>query len=249
MIERRRRVRCRLQCELLGAQPNRRRSSIVTLSEGGFALETSLPIDPGQPIRLCILPHRREQSVELTGIVWNDRAAHRGGAPLRVLGCVVSDPPPGFLALFDEVDRREAAQTQEMLISRPQRTRKQTPLSQPPSPKAPRTDAAELLRWREEPERPPSRKEPEPSRSREEPELPRSREPLPPPKPEPVETLPRFRVRLRQVGGSRTRTFDVRAHSMARAAERAQAELAGSRVRWKLLEVIPGGSAAKPRRS
>jgi hypothetical protein len=56
-------------------------------------------------------------------------------------------------------------------------------------------------------------------------DLPRSRAPLPPPKPEPEEALPVFKVRLKQVGGPRTRVVAVRAHSVAEATERAQAEL------------------------
>ncbi len=178
--------------------------------------------------------------MKITGLVWNRRDTRRERSSLRLLGCVVSDPPPGFLQLFAEVNRREAPDIWQLPIRQPASTPQQTPLSQPPSPKAPRTDAAELRHAPEEPALP---------RSPEESELPRSREPLPPPKPEPVETLPRFRVRLRQVGGSRTRTFDVPAQSMARAAELAQAELAGSSVRWQILEVIPGGSAPAPRRS
>ena len=52
-------------------------------------------------------------------------------------------------------------------------------------------------------------------------DLPRSRVPLPPPKPEADESFPRFRVRLKQVGGPRTRILSARACSMVQAAERA----------------------------
>ena len=65
-------------------------------------------------------------------------------------------------------------------------------------------------------------------------DLPRSRVPFPPPKPEPDESFPRFRVRLKQVGGPRIRIVSVRACSMMQAAERARSALAGG---WEVLEV------------
>lgn len=73
-------------------------------------------------------------------------------------------------------------------------------------------------------------------------DLPRSRDPLPPPKPEPEESLPHFRVRLRQIGGPRTRNVSVRACSIPQAADRARAELGDSGSaggRWAVLEVTP----------
>jgi len=74
-------------------------------------------------------------------------------------------------------------------------------------------------------------------------DLPRSRAPLSPPKPEPEESLPGFRVRLRQIGGPRTRRVSVQAHSIPQAAERALAKLSDradsdSDV-WEVLEVTP----------
>lgn len=223
-LERRHRVRCRLACELLGQKRTRTRSNIVALSEGGFAIETDLQIEVGEPIRLCILPHRQERSVKVTGIVWNDRPSRGSYARHRVLGCVLSDPPPGFLELLAEAEKREAPRTRPRVPVPVRKTAKPNP-----KPAAPRPAPAF----------PPA----------EEPELPRSREPLAPPKREPEETLPRFRVRVRQVGGSRTRTFELRARSMAQAADRVRAELEGTGTRWKVLEVIPGGRAARPVRS
>lgn len=70
-----------------------------------------------------------------------------------------------------------------------------------------------------------ARPRPATSAGQNEADLPRSRAPLPPPKPEPEESLPLFRVRLKQVGGPRTRVVVVRAHSAAEATERARAEL------------------------
>ena len=187
----------------------RARSSVVTLSEGGFALETLAEFEVGEAIRLCILPHRRERAVKLTGIVWNDRAARRSDASLRVIGCVVSEPPPRFLQLLDEVKERDGPRSAgiENLARRLRAS----------------TDSPEL-----------------------ESELPRSRVPLPPPKPEAEENLPRFRVRLKQVGGSRTRTLEVPAPSRAQARDRARAELSASGVRWLVLEVVACGLGSDP---
>ena len=46
------------------------------------------------------------------------------------------------------------------------------------------------------------------------PALPRPRDPMPPPKPDAVETLPLFRVRIKQVDGPRTRWLEIRAQSV-----------------------------------
>jgi hypothetical protein len=231
-LERRHRIRCRLACELLGKKHTRTRPNIVALSEGGFALETDLQIEVGEPIRLCILPHRQDRSVKVTGIVWNDRPSRRGYGQQRVLGCVLSDPPPRFLELLAEVEKREAPRTTSRVPAAVRRTAKPTPQPKP----TPKAKAA-------------TRRSASKFSPTAEPELPRSREPLPPPKPEPEETLPCFRVRVKQVGGSRTRAFDVRAHSMARAAELVQSELERTDTRWQVLEVVPIGGSVPPVRS
>jgi hypothetical protein len=57
-------------------------------------------------------------------------------------------------------------------------------------------------------------------------DLPRSREIQPPPKPEPEETLPYFRVRMKQIGGPRTRILMLRARSATQAEMLAHEELA-----------------------
>ena len=66
-------------------------------------------------------------------------------------------------------------------------------------------------------------------------DLPRSREPMPPPKPEPEELLPGFRVRVKQVGGHRTRMFRARATSLSEAADRVVAALAHADGEWEVL--------------
>ena len=71
-------------------------------------------------------------------------------------------------------------------------------------------------------------------------DLPRSRAPMPPPKREPEESLPGFRVRLKQAGGPRTRILRIQATSVADAEERARAEIramAGDGVGWDILDV------------
>ncbi len=213
-IERRRRVRCRLACEPLGEKRTSTRSSVVTLSEGGFAFETLGSYEVGEAIRLCILPHRRERAVKVSGIVWNDRAARSSDASLRVFGCVLSEPPSRFLELLNEVVVREDPQSAGRATGGVQRL------------------ARKLLESA--------------SSSGVEPELPRSRAPLPPPKPDAEENLPRLRVRLKQVGGSRSRTVEVHATSRADAREQARAKLSESGTRWLVLQVVPCGLGSDP---
>jgi len=59
-----------------------------------------------------------------------------------------------------------------------------------------------------------------------EPDLPRSREIQPPPKHEPEESWPYFRVRMKQIGGPRTRILTVRARSATQAETLAHEKLA-----------------------
>ena len=56
--------------------------------------------------------------------------------------------------------------------------------------------------------------------------MPRSRELQPPPKREPEESLPYFRVRMKQIGGPRTRIITMRARSATQAERMALEELA-----------------------
>lgn len=58
-----------------------------------------------------------------------------------------------------------------------------------------------------------------------EPDLPRSKELQPPPKVEPDESLPYFRVRMKQIGGPRTRVLTLRARSATQAERLALEEL------------------------
>lgn len=201
-IQRRRRVRCRLGCEILGQGRRNERATIVALSEGGLGIEVASPVEVGEPIELRIRSRRNGPAVEVTALVWNQRVFRRGrnGPKLRAVGCVISSPPADFLALLDQLEPKDA-----------------------------RSDRRSRVRVKRSPAPPP------PDET-----LPRSREPMPPPKPEPEETLPCFRVRLKQVGGSRTRIVKVRAPSVAEASQRARTGLTDSGT-WQVLEVLPDG--------
>ncbi len=64
--------------------------------------------------------------------------------------------------------------------------------------------------------------------------LPRPRSPLPPPKPDEEDALPRFRVRLKDGGSPRSRSATLRARSAQEAERRACEELGAT---WEVLEV------------
>jgi hypothetical protein len=200
-LERRPRTRCRISCSVAGDDGRPHDGALVSLSEGGFGIETALCIEQGDAIRVRVGPRVRAGAVRVDGIVWYERPLQRAreGAALRLLGCVVSEATPVFLSLLAEVERRNAPAAPRRLPSRPG-----------------------AVRERAEPG---------------DPELPRSREPLPPPKPEPEERLPSFRVRLKQIGGPRTRMVCLRARSLAEAYELAQLEVAASHLgAWEVME-------------
>ena len=71
-------------------------------------------------------------------------------------------------------------------------------------------------------------------------DLPRARDLEPPPKLEPEEGLPYFKVRLRQTGGPRTRIMPLQARSATQAEARALeglSRLAGGAEGWGVLHV------------
>lgn len=189
---------------------------MLSLSEGGFGLETAERVEQGDSIRLQIHPQGGVPEVEVQAIVWYDHPAPRASknGALRVLGCVVPDRPPEFLDLFATIERRNAPRERATRAERVSRARK------PPAEEA---DA----------------------------DLPRSRAPLAParPRPESEEALAGFRVRLRQIGGSRTKRISVQAGSLAQAAERVGTVLAGPGFRgadaWEVLEITPMGDPAQ----
>ncbi len=197
-IKRRRRVGCKLPCEVLVSKKRRVPGRVVTLSEGGFALLTAVTVDQGDALDLVIDP-KGARPIHVTGIVWNDTKpeTRQASSVLRRIGCVVSEPSDSFAALLERMLPSEQAVT----IGTPGRDHSDvTPLAPP----APRNRVDE---WAE-------------------PDLPRSRELQPPPKQEPEESLPWFRVRLKQLGGPRTRILTLRARSATQAEERAFEELA-----------------------
>lgn len=109
-IQRRRRVRCRLRCEVLEGRRRSTEAAILSLSEGGLSLEVARGVDQGDGLRLRIAPKAGAAGVRVDAIVWNHRVVShtRKGLKRYVLGCVVSDPPPDFLRLLDRLEQRNA---------------------------------------------------------------------------------------------------------------------------------------------
>lgn len=209
-IKRRRRVRCKLQCEIV--QPNKRPipARLVTLSEGGFAVITTLGLGQGESIRVLVKPDHGGTPIKISGIVWNEAETAGIGTSSRLhrLGCVVSDPPDSYLAMLDRLDP-------------PSARREPMPIAVPILRRDFDSEAAEA-------------------------DLPRSREILPPPKREPEETLPYFRIRMKQIGGPRTRILTLRARSASHAEQLALDELArvcSDSAGWGVLHIarIAGG--------
>ncbi len=190
-IKRRRRVGCRLKCEIAAPNGSRVRGRVISISEGGLAVVAELSLDQGEPIVLMLAPGRGRKPIRISAIVWYDESASPSGRRSRIrhLGCVVSQPPRAFLALLDEL------------------------APEPSAPSTSRRNAVPVAKSR--------RVDPE----RVEPDLPRSRELQPPPKAEPDESLPYFRIRLKQIGGPRTRILTLRARSATQAERLALDEL------------------------
>ena len=188
-ITRRKRVRCKLSCEI--AQAGRRRipGRVTTLSEGGLAVLTDLRFEQGDPIHLKIKSGLGGKPIIVSAIIWNDRSSSGAGVKsrLRRYGCVISQPSRSYLALLDRLE----------------------PSSVRPDPV---------------PVAVPRRRDTETESA--EPDLPRSRELQPPTKREPEETLPYFRIRMKQIGGPRTRILTLRARSATQAETLALQELA-----------------------
>lgn len=197
-IKRRRRVRCKLPCEIVLNAKQRVPGRIVTLSEGGIAVLTGAGFDQGDSMRIVIDP-KGARPIRVSAIVWNDTQAKSvsGESRLRRFGCVISSPSDSFSALLERM----------------------LPPERGPS-SAPATDHTDTI-----PVARPSK--PTPAAESFEADLPRSRELQPPPKPEPEENLPYFRIRLKQIGGPRTRIMTVRARSAGQAEQRALEDLAG----------------------
>lgn len=195
-IKRRRRVRCKLPCEIAVSAKKRVPGRVVTLSEGGLAVLASVDLEQGDGVRLVIDPGG-PRPIRVSGIVWNESRPETAGgeSSLRRFGCVVSQPSDSYAALLGRLLPSEEGG---------RRTR------------SPNTDSIPIAV--------PRKREPEQEWA--EPDLPRSRELQPPPKAEPEESLPYFRIRLKQIGGPRTRILTVRARSATQAEQRALAQLA-----------------------
>lgn len=197
-IKRRQRVRCKLPCEIVVSAKKRVKGRVVALSEGGLAVVTGMIFEQGEPIRLIIDP-QGARPIKVSAIVWNDTKPRTisGDSKLHRLGCVVSQPSDSFAALLGRLlPDDENASTKSPVGG----TSESVPIAVP----KPRNLAAETC----------------------EADLPRSRELQPPPKVEAEDTLPYFRIRLKQIGGPRTRIMTVQARSASQAEERALEELA-----------------------
>lgn len=211
-IQRRRRVRCKLPCEIVVSPKKRVQGRVLTLSEGGIAVVSGLQMDQGDTIRLIIDPNGA-RPIKVTAIVWNDipQKSAGGQSRLRRLGCVVSHPSESFLSLLGRLLPPEPA------------------ASKRPAP-SPHTDSVPIA----------VPKKASPAATGVEPDLPRSRELQPPPKTEPEESLPYFRIRLKQIGGPRTRILTVQARSATQAEQRALDELSqitSDAAGWGILHV------------
>ena len=217
-IKRRRRIRCKLPCEILVAKGKRMPGRVVTLSEGGLAVVTAVSLEQGDPVRLVIDPNGF-RPIRVSAIVWNDTEPRTasGRSNLRRLGCVLSSSTDSWNALLERMLPPE----ESVSTRRVERDHTDTiPVAKPKS--AP------------------------PAEDWSEPDLPRSRELQPPPKVEPEEMLPYFRVRLKQIGGPRTRILTVRARSASQAESRALEELAGvtrDAEGWGVLHIAKVGPA------
>ncbi len=222
-IKRRRRVRCKLPCEIIISAKRRTKGRVVTLSEGGLAVVTGLDLDQGDPIRLVIDP-QGARPIRVSAIVWNDRLQRSSSgreSRLHRLGCVISQPSDSFMALLGRLlppEREVASQTPIGGIS------ESVPIAVPKK----RDFDAESVEF----------------------DLPRSRELQPPPKVEPEDSLPYFRIRLKQIGGPRTRIMTIQARSASQAEQRALDELdgiTGDAAGWGVLHVAKMIGGTRPR--
>lgn len=196
-IKRRQRVRCKLACEIVVSAKKRVHGRVVTLSEGGLAVVTALDLDQGDPIRLVIDP-KGARPIRVSAIVWNDTMPQTasGESRLHRLGCVISEPSDSFVALLDRLLPSEP----DVSSRRPVGGISESIPIAVPKTREPQDEFAEA-------------------------DLPRSRELQPPPKVEAEESLPYFRIRLKQIGGPRTRIMTIQARSATQAERRALEQL------------------------
>ena len=144
--------------------------------------------------------------------MWNDSQAKTstGESRLRRFGCVISSPSDSFVALLERMLPRESGRSKPVA-----RDHTDTIPVPRPEPRDLEQEAVEA-------------------------DLPRSRELQPPPKTEPEESLPYFRVRMKQIGGPRTRILTVQARSATQAEERAMqqlSEITSDAAGWGVLHI------------
>jgi hypothetical protein len=188
------------------------------VSRGGLSLQTELEAAQGDTLWITIEPGRRGlRRVEVQAIVWHLRRVRdrSSGARSLILGLVLSEATSDFITLLEQLSpRKRLAQD----TTRAPTLRKVA--CRPPAP----------------PVEPRAEPEPQP----ESPAQPKSRavaKPVTQPKPEPSRApsaLVRFRVRVKQEGGPRTRSIVVFAESAVDAHELALEETEPG---WFVLDV------------
>ena len=106
-LQRRPRISCQLRCEIV-QERLRTPATIVTLSEGGVGIKTSVAFEEGDEARICLLPERGPR-IEVCALIWNERKLRdeHQRTSLRTFGCVVSHPPKAFLRLIDQMSDGE----------------------------------------------------------------------------------------------------------------------------------------------
>lgn len=220
-VQRQPRIPCRLRCHVLRRRRKPIEVRVTSLSEHGLAIVGAIQVDQGDELRLRVHPQRGDGAVDFTAMVWNDRPVRGLKGQERQVGLVVSRPTSGYIELFCRAEQRH----HEMRENRAQPARS---LPVPPRPSAPPQPACDVDGTAEL-------------------DLPRPHVLGPPPKPDPDAQAPCFGVRLKQIGGPRTRTLQVTARSIAEAERLAFEGLeprSDGTPAWELIEVV----ATKPKR-
>lgn len=215
-LKRNLRITCRIPCEITYGR-SRSRATVVDVSERGLGIETGTGIGEGEAVRIRLHPNRATGSIELRGIIWNERTRMKSGGrgSSQVLGLMLSDTPDTFLALVAKLGGRDH---DSRAVRRPQRIVSSTRVACE-KPRAESCDDGPIRIIQDIPA---------------DSVLPRPKFPLPPLKLSEEESLPLYRVRVKQVDGPRTRRVEIRARSENDVASRVSQVLEGE---WEVLEV------------
>jgi len=210
------RITCRIPCEITYGQ-HRSKATVVDVSERGLGVETGIGIGEGEAVRIRLHPNRAVGSIEIQGIIWNERTRMKSGGrgASQVLGLMLSDASDAYLALINKLAARDH---DSRGVRRAQRIGSSTTIATRKAPaKDPEPDPIRIV-------------QDAPADS----VLPRPKFPLPPLKLSEEESLPLFRVRVKQADGPRTRRVDIRARSESDVVLRVPEILEGE---WEVLEI------------